>query len=88
MKIKVLEESKSRMKFEMQGEDHTLCNALRKALWDVEGVEVAGYSIEHPSMSEPVMTVETNDKISPRDALKKTVENLKRFNKELLERVG
>ena len=88
MKIKVLEEDKNRIKFEIQGEDHTLCNALRKALWQVQGIEVSGYNIEHPLVSEPVMIIETSGKLTPRDALKKAIENLKGFNKDLLAKIG
>ena len=88
MKIKVLEEDKNRIRFEIQGEDHTLCNSLRKELWNIKGVEVAGYNVEHPLVSEPVMIIETDGKLTPRDALKKVVENLKKFNKEILAKIG
>ena len=88
MKIKVLEENKSRIRFEIQGEDHTLCNSLRKELWNIKGVEVSGYNIEHPLVAEPVMVLETDGKVSPRDALKKAIDNLKKFNKELLAKIG
>tara|TARA_Y100000310_G_C20675519_1_gene812815 strand:- start:424 stop:696 length:273 start_codon:yes stop_codon:yes gene_type:complete len=83
MEVNVLEESKDRLKFEIQGEDHTLCNALRNELWNVKGVEVAGYTKAHPLVARPVFIVETDGKEDPRKVLLKAVENLKEENKQL-----
>ena len=77
MEIKVLEESKTKMVFELAGSDHTLCNALAKELYTDDKVKAASYAIKHPSIGIPHMVVETSGK-SPRDAL---VDAAKRLQK-------
>ena len=59
MEIVILEQTKNRLRIEVIGEDHTLCNALRKELWEDKDVEVAGYNMKHPLISEPEIIVET-----------------------------
>jgi DNA-directed RNA polymerase subunit L len=86
MEIKMLEQGKKRIKFQIIGEDHTLCNALRKELWNDKDIEIAGYSIEHPLVSQPIMTVETNGKETPKKALLKAISNLKAKNKDLISK--
>ena len=86
MELNVLEESKKRMVFELKGETHTFCNALKEALWKVNGVEIASYTIDHPLVGVPRFIIETKG-IEPREALKKASANLKKmtqdFKKEL-----
>tara|TARA_Y100000031_G_C7969406_1_gene269663 strand:- start:154 stop:426 length:273 start_codon:yes stop_codon:yes gene_type:complete len=88
MKITILEETKERLKLEVDGEDHTLCNALRDELWNVKGVVVAGYTMDHPLVTKPVFVVETDGKEDPRKALLKAVENIKENNKSLKAEVA
>lgn len=76
MEINILEETKNRIKFEIKGESHTFCNALRSELWNDKNVEFAGYHIAHPLVSEPVMILETSGE-TPRKALDNAVERLK-----------
>lgn len=83
MEIKILEETKNRIRFEIAGEDHTLCNALRAELWNDKNIEIAGYNIDHPLVSEPEMIVETKGKEDPKKALFAAVARLKKRNKEL-----
>jgi len=83
MEIKILEESKNKIKFELIGEDHTLCNILRKELWADKNIEVAGYNIDHPLVSEPIIIIETSGKENPKKALLDAVNRLKKRNKEL-----
>ena len=87
MKITILEESKERLKIEVIGEDHTLCNALRNELWNVKGVEVSGYTMDHPLVTKPVLLVETKGE-DPRKALLKAVENIKEKNKKLAAEIS
>ena len=82
MEIKILKEKKDTIKFEIIGEDHTLCNVLRTELWNDKSIEVAGYNIDHPLVSEPVMIVETS-KGDPKKALLSAVARIKKKNKEL-----
>ena len=88
MEIKVLEETKNRLRFEVKGEDHTLCNLLRKELWNNKQIKISGYSIEHPLVSEPVMIVETDGNEDPRKALLKAVDSLKERSKELSTQIS
>lgn len=85
MEIKVLESSNKRLKIELVGEDHTLANVIRKELWEDKHIEAAGYSIEHPLVSNPILLVETNGKEDPKKVLLNAVENLKKKNKEILD---
>lgn len=81
MELKILEESKKKMVFELAGETNTFCNALKEALWKVKGVELAACRIEHPLKGIPKFNVETKG-IEPREALKKAVAELKKTFKE------
>ena len=69
--------------FQLVGADHTFCNALKKELVKVDGVELATYAIEHPQIGIPKILVETK-KISPKSALQKAVASLNDLNKEFL----
>ena len=86
MKIKVLEDKKTRLVVEVEGETHTFCNALKKELWNDNNVKVAGYNISHPYVGVPKIIVETGTGTSPRKALSGAVTRLKKdidaFSKE------
>jgi DNA-directed RNA polymerase subunit L len=84
MEVKVLEETKNKIKLEIEGENHTLVNALRKELWSDSHVKIAGYSIDHPLVGKPVLIVETDGKEDPKKALSSAVERLKKFNSEFV----
>jgi len=77
MEIKILNESKNKIEFEIIGEDHTFCNAIRDELWNEEDVEISAYNIKHPLISNPIMLVETS-KGDPKKALQNTVSSLKK----------
>ncbi|MCD4666793.1 DNA-directed RNA polymerase subunit L [archaeon] len=82
MEIKILEQSKNKVEFEVIGEDHTLCNCLVKELWNESNLNSAAYNIEHPLVSNPTMIVDVNSG-TPQTALKKSVERLKKKIKSL-----
>lgn len=82
MEIKVLEQEKNKLKIEIKGETHTLCNAIRNELWGEKSVEIAGYQIEHPMVSSPVLFVET-EKEDPKKTLINAAASLKKKNAEL-----
>lgn len=84
MEINVIENNKNRLKFELKGEGHTFCNAVRKELWSDSNVEISGYRIEHSLVSEPVFILETS-KGDPKTVLLKAVERLRKRNKDLKE---
>ena len=84
MELVVLEQSKSRLKFEIKGEDHSFCNILKKELWHDKSVEISGYYVEHSLVSEPVFTVQVKSGDVKKVVLE-AVERLKKTNKELKE---
>ncbi|MBW3018773.1 DNA-directed RNA polymerase subunit L [Candidatus Woesearchaeota archaeon] len=79
MDIKIIEEKKNRIVFEMTGEDHTLANLLRKELWNDEHVKSAAYTIDHPEVGQPKFILET-DGADPKKTLQAAA---KRLVKEL-----
>jgi len=87
MEFNVLEESKTKMVFELKGESHTLCNALKQELQQVKGVQIATYRIDHPLVGVPRFSLETKG-IEPRKAIKEALANLKKKAKEFSKEVG
>ena len=90
MEIKVLKQEKNKIEFEIIGEDHTLCNAVRKELWDFDETDISAYRIEHSLISEPIMLVETskgdpvNMILKANESLKKKIKDFKdEFNKKV-----
>lgn len=86
MDIKILEETKSKLKFELVGKTHTLANALAKELWNDKDVAVAGYSVPHYQVSNAILVVETQ-KGDPKKALLGAISRLNKKNKELIAKV-
>ena len=93
MELNVLNDSGNKIVMEIKGEGHTLCNVLKKELWNDKHVKVATYAIDHPLIGIPRMTVETDGTITARKALSAAVERLnkdldklkKEFSKEIRE---
>jgi len=79
MKINVIEDKKTRIVIEVEGETHTFCNALKKELNNDEHVKAAGYNINHPYVGFPKIIVETDTSKTPRKAL---ADAAKRLQKE------
>ena len=86
MEINILEDKKKRLVFELKGEGHTLCNALRQELWNDKDVTVSAYNISHPIIGIPMFMIETDGK-DPKKALKAAVARLKKANTELLKEI-
>jgi len=80
MEIKVVEDKKNRIVFEVEGEDHTFCNMIKKELWNDNHVKISTYNIDHPMIGKPKMIVETDGDEEPRKAL---TEAAKRVGKDL-----
>lgn len=78
MEINVLEKKKSKLTFEIKGESHGLCNALKDTLWNNKDVKVVGYNIEHPQIGIPKFIIETSGK----DPVKVLTEGVKALTKE------
>jgi len=82
MEVTVLKEDKEMLQIEISEEGHTLCNLLRKELWNEENTELAGYNLKHPLISSPVLTV-VSEKTKPKKLLQDTVDSIKKKNAEL-----
>ena len=70
------------MRIEIEGEDHTFCNALQKVLLEDDKIEVAGYDIPHPLVSNPIVYVRTKGRRKPKIALRDAVKKLRRRTEE------
>ena len=88
MEFTVIEESKTKLVFELKGETHTFCNLLKDELLHAKGVETASYRIDHPLTGIPRFMIETKS-VEPRKALKEALANIKKkaeaFKKEVAE---
>jgi len=86
MDIKILKKTTDEMRIEILGEGHTFCNLLQKALLEDETVEVGGYSVEHPLVSNPVVHVRMKEKRRPEKrpetALKEATEKIRHRSRE------
>lgn len=87
MKVRILKKTKNELKIEIDGEGHTFCNAIQKALLKDERVELAGYNIEHPLSSSPTIFLRTkrasNSKTVLENAVKTVQEDSDAFRKAL-----
>jgi len=85
VEIKVLKKTVNELKIEIEGEGHTFGNVLQKALLEDDTIEMSGYNIKHPLISNPTVYVRTKEKRKPeaalRDAAKKVGERSKEFRK-------
>ena len=86
MDIRILKKTPDEMRIEIPGEGHTFCNVLQKTLLEDETVEIGGYSIEHPLVSNPVIYVRMKEKRRPEKrpetALKEAAEKIRHVNRE------
>ena len=82
MEIKVIEEKKNKMIFELHGEDATFCNILKDELWNDKNITAASFKVNHPLLKIPLVTVETNSSSSPKKALLDAVKRLKKLNSD------
>lgn len=85
MEIKILEEKKNRIVFELPGQSHTMPNALRKELWNDDHVKTAAYAIEHPLVGQPRFILETDGadpKKTLKAAAKKVIKQLEKLKEE------
>jgi DNA-directed RNA polymerase subunit L len=80
VKIKVLKKTANELKIEIEGAGHGLCNLLQKKLLEDKSVDMAGYDISHPLVSNPVIYVRMKGAAKPEDALKKASEKAREAN--------
>ncbi len=82
MEIKVLENEKEKLVFELRNTGHTFCNYLKDELRNNKDVDVASYTISHPLVGIPKFFLKAKE---PEKALDKAVKDLKKKNKEFLK---
>ena len=85
MELKVIEKTKTRLVFEIQGEDHTLCNALREELNTDKAVKAAGYTVQHPLIAHPKMVIETTTATTPQKAISEAIKRMKKASDGLIK---
>ncbi|MEX2703858.1 MAG: RpoL/Rpb11 RNA polymerase subunit family protein [Candidatus Freyrarchaeum guaymaensis] len=91
MNIRIVEKKDNELRVEIEGEGHTLCNAIKSVLFEDESLVFAGYRIEHALLSKPILYIKTNGKKDPLTLLNETLEKLsdrieefkEKFQKEL-----
>jgi len=86
LNVKILEEKKNKIQFEIEGETHTLSAALTKELWTDEHVKAAGYKLEHPLLGKPTFVVETEGE-DARKAVSAAVQRLAKQSEKLRDMV-
>ena len=82
MKIKILKRTDNELKFEIEGEGHSLLNLLQKALLEDDNIAMAGYDVPHPLFDRGILYVQTKDKQNPEDVVKEAVKKVKALNKD------
>ena len=88
MEFVVVEESKTKLVFDLRGETHTFANLLKEELLNTKSVTTASYRVDHPLTGVPRFLVETKG-VEPRKALKEALASIKKkaeaFKKEVAE---
>lgn len=82
MKIEVIEQSDEKLKVKL--DDLTLVNLLNENIWKQRGLHYAAYAIEHPYLSQPVLTVKSKD---PKKTLIEAAERIADDAKELKKKL-
>ena len=91
MKPKTIEHTKYELKVEIGGEGHSFPNLLRKTLLEEPAVEFAGYSIEHPLLASPILTLKTKRRqanVVLRESLEKMLARTEEFRKKFKQAVS
>ncbi len=74
------------LRIEIEGEGHTFCNVLQKALLEDKTVEMAGYDIPHPLVANPLVYVRMKEgrkpEKKPETALREAAAKMKHQTKQ------
>ena len=86
MDIKIMQQDKNLLKFEVIGDKHTITNMLREKLFEDGEVSMAGYDKTHPLQDSAIFILKTTSKDAT-SVLKKAISSLKKeltdLNKEV-----
>jgi DNA-directed RNA polymerase subunit L len=83
MKVKVLEQKKNKLHVEIEAEP-TLCNLLKKELWNDKDTHVSGFYTEHIQVGTPRFIIETSEK-DPMAVLRDAIKRIKKTNANFLD---
>ncbi len=86
LEVKVLSKTKSELRFEIIGEDHTFCNLLQNVLLEDKNIEIAGYDQPHPLIRSSVVYLRTKREASPEKALLNALAGIQGLNKEFSDK--
>jgi DNA-directed RNA polymerase subunit L len=78
MKLIVKKTEPNYIELEIEGEEHSLPNALREILVEDNEVEFAAYRIPHPQIGKPTLYVRTKGKRQPLDLIGNALKKLKK----------
>jgi len=85
VEVTVRKRDKQELQIVVNGEGHSFCIALQNFLLKDDSLEFSGYTIEHPLLGNPIISVRTKGRRRPENALidatkslNKTLEELKR----------
>lgn len=78
MKVNILNKTENELKIEIEGEGHTFCNVVQKALLKDKTVDLAGYNVPHPLTSNPVIYVRTKNKRKPETVLQEAIADVQK----------
>jgi DNA-directed RNA polymerase subunit L len=73
MRVRILKKLRNELKMEVEGEGHTFCNVIQRALLKDRRVDLAGYSVPHPLTSSPVIYVRTRGQSKPATVLQDAI---------------
>ncbi len=82
MKATFVKDEDKHVEVLLEGEDHSIPNALKDILLENSDVEFAAYVVDHPLTGSPKIIVKTKRK-KARETLKNAVETLQKRLKEL-----
>ena len=77
MEVKIKNETKNRLEFDIDGATHTFANILKEELWNDEKTKNVGYSQEHPLINTQKFILET-DGSEPKKVIISAIERIKK----------
>lgn len=82
MKIILIKKNRSELKFEVQGEGHTLLNLLQRVLLNNKNVEYVGYNVPHRLVDSAIFYIKTKGTSEPVKILIRATKEIKEYADE------
>jgi len=83
VEVKVRKRDKQELQIVVNGEGHSFCVALQNFLLKDDSLEFSGYTIEHPLLGNPVISLRTKGRRRPENALLDAAKSLNKTLEEL-----